>query len=338
MQHFLSVFDYVESSFYTLVYGADIPGNEAPVIQYVSDKTVGTGSILSFLVEVSDPNRTIPVVTASPLPSGAVFSLQQSNFDLSTYVFTWTPSAGQEGTYTVIVRADDGQLQSYRSVTIYVTSAIDSDGDGMPDSWEMQYFGSLIQDATTDFDHDGITDLEEYQNGTDPTDPNDPIQFKAHAGQDRSILIGTASVVVGGYPTATGGTPPYTYNWSVSPATTDLDYAHLGATKTNPNFSAKNAGTYTLSLTVTDDDGKQATDTAVEVSALTNSVNQGLQLHGHETLAGCQTLLIENAAVLGEANLGLIAPEVTLGPGFSVASTGVLHVTNIIPQDCLSGQ
>ena len=47
----------------------------------------------------------------------------------------------------------------------------DSDGDGMPDAWELQYFGTLARDGTGDFDSDGSTDLQEYLAGTSPTDP-----------------------------------------------------------------------------------------------------------------------------------------------------------------------
>lgn len=47
----------------------------------------------------------------------------------------------------------------------------DTDYDGLPDWWEIQYFGDLSQDGSGDFDGDGSTNLEEYEAGTDPTDP-----------------------------------------------------------------------------------------------------------------------------------------------------------------------
>ena len=47
----------------------------------------------------------------------------------------------------------------------------DSDGDGMPDWWESQYFGGATNaDAHTDSDGDGAENLEEYIADTDPTD------------------------------------------------------------------------------------------------------------------------------------------------------------------------
>jgi hypothetical protein len=47
----------------------------------------------------------------------------------------------------------------------------DSDGDGLPDSWERRYFGSLSRaDAATDSDGDGVPDAVEWLEGTSPVD------------------------------------------------------------------------------------------------------------------------------------------------------------------------
>jgi hypothetical protein len=45
----------------------------------------------------------------------------------------------------------------------------DTDGDGLPDWWEMQNFTNLSQTATNDFDHDGVSNSNEYRYGTSPT-------------------------------------------------------------------------------------------------------------------------------------------------------------------------
>lgn len=50
----------------------------------------------------------------------------------------------------------------------------DSDGDGMADSWERQFFGDLATATpVTDSDHDGTSDKSEYYAGTAPNDPAD---------------------------------------------------------------------------------------------------------------------------------------------------------------------
>lgn len=48
----------------------------------------------------------------------------------------------------------------------------DTDEDAMLDSWEIQYFGDLSHDGTADTDNDMWTDLEEFENGTNPTVEN----------------------------------------------------------------------------------------------------------------------------------------------------------------------
>ncbi len=56
--------------------------------------------------------------------------------------------------------------------------AMDSDGDGIPDWWMMQYFGHPTGQAADhsraqdDADGDGMTNLQEFLAGTNPTDPN----------------------------------------------------------------------------------------------------------------------------------------------------------------------
>jgi hypothetical protein len=48
----------------------------------------------------------------------------------------------------------------------------DSNGNGIPDWWELKYFGNLNQTGNGDYDGDGVDNLDEYLEGTDPTNPN----------------------------------------------------------------------------------------------------------------------------------------------------------------------
>lgn len=45
----------------------------------------------------------------------------------------------------------------------------DTDMDGLPDDWELHWFGNLAQTASGDPDGDGVTNINEYRAGTDPT-------------------------------------------------------------------------------------------------------------------------------------------------------------------------
>ncbi len=48
----------------------------------------------------------------------------------------------------------------------------DSDGDGLPDDWELLYFPDLSHDGLADSDGDGLSDLQEFQNRTNPIVPD----------------------------------------------------------------------------------------------------------------------------------------------------------------------
>ncbi|NUM75189.1 hypothetical protein HUU40_12575, partial [candidate division KSB1 bacterium] len=75
----------------------------------------------------------------------------------------------------------------------------------------------------------------------------------ADAGVDKTICSG-ASTVIGGAPTASGGTSPYTYSWTPIDG---LDDANLA----NPTASPTSTTTYTV--TVTDDNNNTAMDEVV---------------------------------------------------------------------------
>lgn len=70
-----------------------------------------------------------------------------------------------------------GQSQATLAVES-VSAGADTDGDGIPDGWELFYFGDLsVAGADRDFDQDGQTDWEEYAADTDPADPGDRFEI-----------------------------------------------------------------------------------------------------------------------------------------------------------------
>src|SRR5262249_42803015 len=67
---------------------------------------------------------------------------------------------------------------------IFKVIGADSDGDGIPDSWMLQYFGhptGLASDhsrAQDDADGDGMSNLQEYLAGTNPLDPQSSLRLR----------------------------------------------------------------------------------------------------------------------------------------------------------------
>ena len=82
---------------------------------------------------------------------------------------------------------------------------LDSDADGIPDSWELSYgLNTSETNIDLDTDADGFSDMEEYISGTSPIDSNDHfnfqgshdadaffLQFETHSGRNYTISVST---------------------------------------------------------------------------------------------------------------------------------------------------
>jgi hypothetical protein len=97
----------------------------------------------------------------------------------------WYPILNSGTVQSMVFTPADRKLIMYaKGITSTVTMepvpvSEDLDGDGLPDNWEITYFGNLAGGGAADSDGDGYTNLEEYQKRTDPSDPNSyPSPFK----------------------------------------------------------------------------------------------------------------------------------------------------------------
>lgn len=70
--------------------------------------------------------------------------------------------------------SDDDTLLDGAEVDVHGTNplAADTDADTMPDGYEIQFgLNALVDDGADDLDNDGFSNLTEFQEGTDPSDP-----------------------------------------------------------------------------------------------------------------------------------------------------------------------
>lgn len=86
-----------------------------------------------------------------------------------SYMIPAATIAANGSTYQCVVTASGGCPTISSPATLTVADAPgDSDGDGLPDTWEMQYFGHLGVSLTADYNNSGLTVLQDYQLGLNP--------------------------------------------------------------------------------------------------------------------------------------------------------------------------
>ncbi len=93
----------------------------------------------------------------------------------------WNVSAPADSNYRT---ANLGQLKLLFSFDL-ASFAPDADGDQMADAWELRHelSASDAADGDLDSDGDGLTNRQEFQIGSDPQDPDDPVRTSFFWGQ-----------------------------------------------------------------------------------------------------------------------------------------------------------
>ncbi len=134
-------------------------------IAYGSGKTVADGTLVTVDVKArygADDTSygTITTADADPSRDGIQVATVAGRVE-----FSFTPPA-VAGAGTVIIQSVDGNAAGYRDFNI--VDSLDSDDNGLPDFWENTYFHNLGQDPGADPDRDGLNNLEEYEQQTNP--------------------------------------------------------------------------------------------------------------------------------------------------------------------------
>jgi hypothetical protein len=92
--------------------------NPSPVLAAIGPRSVSENQNLAFSVSASDPDLTVPSLSASPLPTHATF-FDNGN---GTANFSFTPDYTQAGSYIVTFTASDGTSSDTEAVTITVNN------------------------------------------------------------------------------------------------------------------------------------------------------------------------------------------------------------------------
>lgn len=104
------------------------------------------------------------------------------------------PRTGEPGVRIQSTGEDGNRRIALGAIQVNDPWTTDTDGDGMPDAWEYQYFGGLTNaDPNADSDGDGQLNWAHYISGTDPTNPASFFRLE-YAGSDSSFTLRLNSV------------------------------------------------------------------------------------------------------------------------------------------------
>lgn len=157
-----------DGAFFTDYYTSSAGGNDATALIAYSGKdafAASSGVLLRMSLRIA--NSATPGTYPAP------------------FVNARQAMSSAEGSYSVPPATVNGSI----------TVDVDGDGDGIGDGWEQQHFGSTIPaNATSDSDGDGLTDLREFKNGTNPKTPDSDGDGRSDSEEFMAGTCGTDSL------------------------------------------------------------------------------------------------------------------------------------------------
>ncbi|HUI07105.1 MAG TPA: thrombospondin type 3 repeat-containing protein [Verrucomicrobiae bacterium] len=171
---------------------------------YIGQLYEVTGLDIAVTPNPADESSAAQLSAAATLDDATVIVLSGSDVDWSSpnepYPIAAISAGGTVTTANVYTNAT-GTIVGYHlgasnSVSLLVMDTNPDDfgiyaGDGIPDSWQVQYFGldNTSGVAGADPDGDGFTNLAEFQAGTDPTNGASAFRIVEMMPDDGDMLI-----------------------------------------------------------------------------------------------------------------------------------------------------
>ncbi len=176
---------------------ADVPTpTNTPTVTSTATKTAtptssATATPTSTPAPVTLSASVTPASGTAPLSSGADFTVGGANGRPVSYVIDWgdgsiasigsivPPNTGASAPHTYgfpgafntkITVFNEAGTSAHTTIAVTAAPATDTDGDGMPEGYEAAHacLNPSVADGTADADSDGVTNVAEYNAGTDP--------------------------------------------------------------------------------------------------------------------------------------------------------------------------
>src|SRR5436190_7624039 len=156
----------------------------------LSAQTVVTHDASGYFRTARLSSNAAPIILAHPrsavAPASADVAFGVSAVGSPPLVYTWQFNSNNiPGAMTDSLLLTNVTLADFGAYRVIVSNAfgsatssnallqLDSDRDGLPDAWEITYFGGITnRNGFQDFDQDGISDLDEFLEGTNPKNFN----------------------------------------------------------------------------------------------------------------------------------------------------------------------
>ena len=168
--------------------GAALAGGAPPSItQQPANQTVAAASQVR-----------LEVTANGSAPLGFQWKLNGANLvgATSPNLLIANAQASDGGNYHVVIRNLIGLTQSQTATLTVVAAGADTDHDGLPDAWEIAngLNPNNPNDAQADADNDRMTNLEEFNAGTDPRSASSFLRLEATGVVPDGIVLSFAAV------------------------------------------------------------------------------------------------------------------------------------------------
>ena len=271
-------------TYYIAVTAYDTSNNESGFSEEVSvtvpipDTTPPSGSVVINAGQDTCSSRTVTLSLSAADNGGSVVGMKISN-DAQTWTAeasyatsqAWVLGEG-DGLKRVSVMFKDAAGNWSGAFSDQIELVQDSDGDALPDAWEIAngLDPDNPNDAVADNDGDGLTNIEEYFNHTNPSDASDNAPV-ANAGADQTVaptrvtLDGSASLDPNG--------DELIYTWSQEGG--PVEVAIQDASSAQASFVAVKAGTYEFALECYDGKAFRRDTVTIRVENISPAVSAG---------------------------------------------------------------